>query len=138
MHRRLPTQDRISKWWPNKNLKCSLCSEETDSHEHLFFKCKYVDQIWRVAMVKCQLKKCNNEWKIILDELIQMPNKRNIWIIIKKITFAACVYHVWQERNTRIFQGVKKDWKEGLQRKESTEWLALTSQLPSYITEMNL
>ncbi|GJX09125.1 reverse transcriptase zinc-binding domain-containing protein [Tanacetum coccineum] len=112
IHGRLPTQDRISKWYPNRSMKCSLCCEEMDSHDHLFFKCKYAAKIWSVAKGKCQIKETSNEWKRIREELIKLPNKRNIWIIIKKITYAACVYLIWHERNLRLFQGVKKDWKE--------------------------
>ncbi|GJZ86601.1 RNA-directed DNA polymerase, eukaryota, reverse transcriptase zinc-binding domain protein [Tanacetum coccineum] len=104
--------DRISKWHPNKDMKCTLCNEEMDSHDHLFFKCIYTEKVWNEAKIKCQVKEKRNEWKCILEELIKMPNKRNIWIVIKKITFAACIYLIWQERNSRIFQGVHKDWKE--------------------------
>ncbi|GKD29653.1 reverse transcriptase zinc-binding domain-containing protein, partial [Tanacetum coccineum] len=85
---RLPTQDMISKWHPNKDMKCTLCNEEMDSHHHLFFKCKYTEKVWNEAKIKCQVKERRNEWKCILEELIKMPNKRNIWIVIKKITFA--------------------------------------------------
>nr|GEV86156.1 hypothetical protein [Tanacetum cinerariifolium] len=82
MHSRLPTQARISKWYPNRTKG------------------------------KCQIKERSNEWKRILEELIKFSNKRNIGIIIKKITYAACEYLIWHERNSRLFQGVKKKWKE--------------------------
>ncbi|GJT60790.1 hypothetical protein Tco_1004323 [Tanacetum coccineum] len=34
---RLLTQDRVLRWKPNEDLKCPLCEECNDSHEHLFF-----------------------------------------------------------------------------------------------------
>ncbi|GJT19247.1 RNA-directed DNA polymerase, eukaryota, reverse transcriptase zinc-binding domain protein [Tanacetum coccineum] len=86
---RLPTQDRISKWHPNKSMKCTLCSDEMYNHEHLFFKCQYADKIWREARIKCQMKGMSNEWKSIIDELIRLS-----------------------KRNSRIFQSIRKDWKE--------------------------
>lgn len=41
-----------------------------------------------------------------------MPNKRNIWIIVKKLVLAASVYFLWQERNLRLFQRKKRTWEE--------------------------
>lgn len=41
IHERLPTQDRVLKWHPDKGMKCALCGEVSDSHKHLFFKCNY-------------------------------------------------------------------------------------------------
>ena len=52
----------------------------------------------------------DDDWKMILDELIGLPNRKNIWIIVKKIVYAAVVYFLWQERNLRLFQNVKREW----------------------------
>lgn len=49
IHEKLPTQDMIIKWYPNKSMTCSLCGEVNDSHEHLFFKCKYSMEVWKKA-----------------------------------------------------------------------------------------
>ncbi|GKD53319.1 hypothetical protein Tco_1286706 [Tanacetum coccineum] len=70
--------DRISKWYPNKSMRCSLCCDEMDSHSHLFFKCKYAVKIWNEAKGKCQMQSSSNDWK----------------------------------RNSRLFQCMKKDWKD--------------------------
>ena len=40
LHGRFATQDRIMTWSSLNNLKCPLCGNVNDSHEHLFFKCK--------------------------------------------------------------------------------------------------
>lgn len=52
----------------------------------------------------------DNDWKLILEELNVLPNIKNIWIIGKKIVYAASVYFIWQERNLRLFQSVKREW----------------------------
>ena len=41
-----------------------------------------------------------------------MPKKRNIWIILKKIVFAAVTYFIWKERNYRLFKEVKRPWED--------------------------
>ncbi|GKG53081.1 RNA-directed DNA polymerase, eukaryota, reverse transcriptase zinc-binding domain protein, partial [Tanacetum coccineum] len=40
------TQDRIMRWHQWANLKCLLCNDCEDSHEHLFFNCSYSAKIW--------------------------------------------------------------------------------------------
>nr|GEY32220.1 RNA-directed DNA polymerase, eukaryota, reverse transcriptase zinc-binding domain protein [Tanacetum cinerariifolium] len=41
---KLCTQDKMTKWYPNKHFKCSLCNKEPDSHHHLFFECDYAQK----------------------------------------------------------------------------------------------
>lgn len=112
MHERLPTQDKILKWYPNMNLRCSLCNNGQDSHDYLFFNCNYSRMVWqqmkRVSRIQC----LDNSWKGVLDELIALPNVKSIWIIVQKLVFAASVYFLWQERNVRLFQNNKRKWED--------------------------
>ena len=39
---------------------------------------------------------------------MKMPNRRNIWLIVRKIVFPATVYFIWQERNMRLFGGFSR------------------------------
>ena len=34
---KLCTQDKLQKWYPNKQFECNLCEKGLDSHNHLFF-----------------------------------------------------------------------------------------------------
>ena len=52
MHGRLNTQDRIVQWFPGKQMQCALCAQGIDSHEHLFFKCRYSSHIWNKVKKK--------------------------------------------------------------------------------------
>ncbi|GKD44319.1 hypothetical protein Tco_1268964 [Tanacetum coccineum] len=36
------------------------------------------------------------------------PNGYNIWSVVRRLVFAASVYCLWQERNSRIFRDEKK------------------------------
>ena len=110
IYERLPTQDRVLKWHSDKSMKCALCEEINDSHEHLFFHCKYSSKVWGNAKRASRIVCMDDDWEMILDELIGLPNRKNIWIIVKKIVYAAVVYFLWQERNLRLFQNVKRKW----------------------------
>ncbi|GJZ36395.1 uncharacterized WD repeat-containing protein-like protein isoform X1, partial [Tanacetum coccineum] len=79
---KLYTQDRMGKWYPNKRFECSLCNKEPDSHEHLFFKCKYAQYIWKKI---CDMAK------------------------LRKLCLAVSVYFIWQERNKRLFNSCRRD-----------------------------
>nr|GEU79801.1 hypothetical protein [Tanacetum cinerariifolium] len=61
---KLYTQDRIQKW-NNGILLCPLCSKVNDSHDHLFFKCDFSKEIWRVLKIKLNMENVPNE-KILL------------------------------------------------------------------------
>nr|GEZ17200.1 reverse transcriptase zinc-binding domain-containing protein [Tanacetum cinerariifolium] len=43
---RLMTQDRVAVWKPNEPMKCVLCDQCPDSHDHLFFACSYSSLVW--------------------------------------------------------------------------------------------
>ncbi|PWA57322.1 RNA-directed DNA polymerase, eukaryota, Reverse transcriptase zinc-binding domain protein [Artemisia annua] len=47
---KLFTHDKLLKWNPTTVFKCSLCEENNDSHEHLFFKCRYSVELWKRRM----------------------------------------------------------------------------------------
>lgn len=50
LHGRLTTKDRLVKWNVITNQQCSLCSEVDESLCHLFFECRFSNQIWREVL----------------------------------------------------------------------------------------
>ncbi|GJW84490.1 RNA-directed DNA polymerase, eukaryota, reverse transcriptase zinc-binding domain protein [Tanacetum coccineum] len=48
-------------------------------------------------------------WEVIVQTLIGMKNGNNIWSVVRRLSLAAVVYNIWQERNHRIFRGEKSD-----------------------------
>ncbi|GJZ84463.1 RNA-directed DNA polymerase, eukaryota, reverse transcriptase zinc-binding domain protein [Tanacetum coccineum] len=43
---KLSTQDKIKSWGSFDMMMCSLCNQDMDSHQHLFFQCKYAEDFW--------------------------------------------------------------------------------------------
>ncbi|GJV06165.1 putative reverse transcriptase domain-containing protein [Tanacetum coccineum] len=66
-------------------------------------------------------------WKDFLETLYALPNNINIWIVVKKLVFAATIYFIWQERNMRHFQEKKRKWKDLWKVIEET---VITKMLP--------
>ncbi|XP_071740126.1 uncharacterized protein [Rutidosis leptorrhynchoides] len=51
MGEHLKTQDKMRSWdipvSQNVTLLCALCGIQPDTHDHLFFKCPYANQVWK-------------------------------------------------------------------------------------------
>nr|GEV96344.1 hypothetical protein [Tanacetum cinerariifolium] len=110
LQNKLMTQENIAKWKDDAGMKCSLCQCCMNSIEHLFFMCPFTNAVWREVqkMLNMQL---SYDWQIIIDELIGLPNNKNVWSIVRKLVFGAAVYFIWQERNRRMFQNEKREVK---------------------------
>lgn len=106
---KLITQDKLMKWYPNKTLECSLCKTVPDSHNHLFFQCDYSKKVWTEIKVKARIVSIDDTWMNIVSSLSSHKNHLNIWSIIMKISFAATVYFLWQERNNRLFRNEERE-----------------------------
>ncbi|GKA59909.1 RNA-directed DNA polymerase, eukaryota, reverse transcriptase zinc-binding domain protein [Tanacetum coccineum] len=115
--------------WYNMNvdgMKCSLCQCCMDSIEHLFFMCPYTNAVWGKIqkMLNVQL---SYVWHIIVDELIGLPNNKNVWSIVRRLVFGAAVYFIWQERNRRMIQNEKREVKNVAEIIKETVRLKLAS-----------
>nr|XP_043630407.1 uncharacterized protein LOC122601732 [Erigeron canadensis] len=104
------TLDRIAKWNQNGNVQCGFCKDGKESHEHLFFECKFTQQIWSNLRTVSWRLGDENSIQELLQVISSFKGQNNIGNVVNKLLFAAAVYYVWQERNNRIFQ-----------RKERTE-----------------
>ncbi|KAG7549908.1 Reverse transcriptase zinc-binding domain [Arabidopsis thaliana x Arabidopsis arenosa] len=100
---RLPTRDRLRGWGMNIPADCVLCSNGVESHEHLFFDCSYASEIWGYLAAKLlpnppSTISAASSW-ILLHRL---PHHAKVTAILK-LLLQSVVYHLWKERNSRIF-----------------------------------
>ncbi|GJV19454.1 RNA-directed DNA polymerase, eukaryota, reverse transcriptase zinc-binding domain protein [Tanacetum coccineum] len=107
--KKLCTQDRMGKWYPNKVFACSLCNKVPNSHEHLFFKCVYTQKVWKMICNIAKLDLKEDKWDNILDEMSKGKDNGSIWGVIRMLCLAANVYFIWQERNKILFNSCKRD-----------------------------
>lgn len=105
---RLLTQDKMLIWNPQADVKCPLCNSCPDSHSHLFFKCDYSLKIWSAMKMKLSSGSLPNDWKDIIEALVNLPNNDAIRSILRRIVVAAGIYYVWNERNKRLFENEKR------------------------------
>lgn len=105
---KLCTQDKLARRYSNNNFECSLCKKEADSHDHLFFKCDYAQKLWKMVSDISKSNVHDDNWEDIVKNMSKEKSKRNIWGNIRKLSFVAIVYHIWQERNWRLFNNCKR------------------------------
>ena len=67
---RLMTQDRIKSWGSYDMMVCSLCHNDCDSHNHLFFKCEYAMKFWVKVKDKLVLRCEASNWNEIVSFLV--------------------------------------------------------------------
>ncbi|XP_019254658.1 PREDICTED: uncharacterized protein LOC109233289 [Nicotiana attenuata] len=102
--RRLLTRDRLANRRITDNLMCPLCNNEAKAIDHVFFKCGMSAEIWSKLL----------QWQGIYRQMLNWQEEL-LWGKINKtgrnaeaelyiMVLAGCNYHVWQERNIRIFQ----------------------------------
>lgn len=106
---RLSTTDRLHMQNARSNT-CSLCDEELESHSHLFFNCKYSSAIWLSIATKTNIVWPQLAWPMLASWTALEYNKRkNITHIIPKLILSATIYHLWYERNNRVFNACYKN-----------------------------
>ncbi|KAH0717117.1 hypothetical protein KY285_013148 [Solanum tuberosum] len=99
LHGRLLTKERLLNWGSVENTKCILCDVESENIEHLFFNCSYSGQVWQKVLRWQAIQRQASGWH---EE--QRPVQREAEIF--RISLAASVYYIWQERNQRTFQKI--------------------------------
>ncbi|XP_024990669.1 uncharacterized protein LOC112524958 [Cynara cardunculus var. scolymus] len=99
---KLPTQDRIRQWKHEPpNLKCVFCNLVIETHNHLFFECKYSSSIWDAIKREVGLLNFPNNW----EDILQRGSTQN-WrsrSTVQKLGLSATVYLIWRERNRKFF-----------------------------------
>lgn len=102
---KLPTRDRLCAFGITQERICVLCNQGDESHSHLFFNCPFSRYIWNRCMLKLGLD--GNSIGTLVDEArnIQMVfgNKNKLYML-SRLVLAGSTWHIWKERNERIFQ----------------------------------
>ncbi|XP_050238092.1 uncharacterized protein LOC126687576 [Mercurialis annua] len=100
---RLNTKDKLIKWGVINSNVCSLCNQEAEDIEHLFFDCCFSAHIWGKVL------RCNDEarqkfcWRREVSYFCRRYKGKSVKAKLRKLWFNATVYHIWGARNNVIF-----------------------------------
>lgn len=104
------TLDKLHNWGVASSNICVLCNRSVETQEHLFFQCRFSKLIWDDLIGRTRAGFRGVTW----DDTIAFLSSRTGWQSnfqkdLVLFGFAAAVYHIWRERNTRIFSHTNKD-----------------------------
>lgn len=103
MWRRLNTKDRLCRFGLATDGTCSLCQDEQESVEHLFFRCKYsqlcMDELNSVLGINNRVDDLSsfNSW-------IRKPMSGRFKMQVVQSCYVALIYHIWLQRNAAIWK----------------------------------
>ncbi|XP_075085145.1 uncharacterized protein LOC142168364 [Nicotiana tabacum] len=110
-HGKLYTKDRLHKWGLQVDQKCVLCNQDNETIHHLFFECTYAKALWSALLPWQIIRRPVAGWDEELQWAEKKTKRNTAATELYKMAVAATVYHVWQERNTRIFQAKVTGWE---------------------------
>ncbi|KAL2246939.1 UNVERIFIED_CONTAM: hypothetical protein Sindi_2546200 [Sesamum indicum] len=88
---------------------CVLCNEGlTETHAHLFFQCRFSRRCLMEIRRTIRFLWPNREWKDDITWASQRWRGKHIINMSYRALLAACVYHIWKERNLRRFDHTER------------------------------
>uniref|UniRef100_A0A1J3EJP2 LINE-1 retrotransposable element ORF2 protein n=1 Tax=Noccaea caerulescens TaxID=107243 RepID=A0A1J3EJP2_NOCCA len=96
---RLPTRDRLIRWGLNVQPGCVLCSNGSESHEHLFFECSFSSEIWS-QIAGSLWPNPPTDLASVTTSILSMQSSK---AVVAKLWLQILIYLLWRERNARIF-----------------------------------
>ena len=99
--------DRVRKWGVNCDVKCSLCKNEDESIQHLFFSCTYAAGIWSQICRLVNIANAGVSHQEVISRMCTHARKKKGKLNV--MLFTECVYAIWRQRNSQIFTGHCKD-----------------------------
>uniref|UniRef100_A0A5B7B681 Reverse transcriptase zinc-binding domain-containing protein n=1 Tax=Davidia involucrata TaxID=16924 RepID=A0A5B7B681_DAVIN len=95
--RGLITKAKLKVWGILQCDTCVLCSQDSETCGHLFFKCPYVDEIWESLLHMADIWRSCGEWEAELTWMNTILKRNSLEETVLKFLFSATVYHCWEE-----------------------------------------
>ncbi|KAL0283156.1 UNVERIFIED_CONTAM: hypothetical protein Sradi_7238800 [Sesamum radiatum] len=135
---RLSTTDK--PWLQHLGTGCVLCQEgHPESHEHLFFMCSFATRCIHAIRREISLPWPYHNWSRIIRWASARWRGRHVVNAAYRALLSSLVYHLWRERNLRVFQHSSRT-TEDIARIVVTEIrdLIICKQLPKSISTRGL
>ncbi|KAK4384039.1 hypothetical protein Sango_3097800 [Sesamum angolense] len=81
-----------------------FCGREVETHEHLFFRCSYSRRCTQDLKATVRFAWRNHAWREDITWATKRWKGRHIVQAAYRALLSAIVYHIWRERNQRVFQ----------------------------------
>ena len=102
MLNRLPTKDRLMVWGMEMEGNCVFCGEQ-ETRSQLFFGCSFSQEVWSEVLRMSGLNRRVMCWEQELEWARKRLKGKALISILMRAAWNAHIYHIWKERNSRIF-----------------------------------
>ncbi|XP_047326436.1 uncharacterized protein LOC124930119 [Impatiens glandulifera] len=106
---RLSTRDRILAYMDIPDANCVLCSGFAEFIDHLLGGCVFAKSIWNLFTLAMGIVSLSGSWEDIKVAAQVLSKGNKFHANVFKCGFAAIVYHLWAERNARVFGRVRRN-----------------------------
>ncbi|XP_058723274.1 uncharacterized protein LOC131595058 [Vicia villosa] len=107
-HCRLNTKDRILKIGVHTDGVCVFCGA-METCDHLFFDCAVTKVLWQQILFWLKLNHVPQEWSREVRWISEHTKGSSKSARILKMCIVEAVYHVWIQRNRKVFNGPKEE-----------------------------
>ncbi|CAM8925778.1 unnamed protein product [Rhodiola kirilowii] len=101
---KLLTRDRLCLWGISISRSCTLCESGEESRDHLFFECRFTQEVWQKVLSFLLITPSFYRWCSLIPWFKALPQSR-----LKTKMAAAAITRVmngvWTARNKKIFRG---------------------------------
>ena len=102
---RLVTQDKLLKWGLTNSNSSVFCRANVEDRNYLFFGCQFTAGIWLRILRLCGNSRMPRSWE---NEFLWVcaTKGKSFCSITKRIAWGATIYHLWRQRNSRIYENI--------------------------------
>lgn len=86
------------------NKTCLISQIDDETHDQLFFDGEYSKSIWKVILLKNNIARPCYGLASEIDWVMTHRSRDSCPSRVYKLSLAAAIYGLWQERNRRQFQ----------------------------------
>ncbi|XP_047309922.1 uncharacterized protein LOC124913383 [Impatiens glandulifera] len=106
--RRLNTRDRIQAYIDIPDVSCLHCDGNVEMIDHLLGGCPFTRHVWNKFTSAMSILSFPESWEEIIATAQDRTKANKFPANAFKCSFASIVYHVWAERNARVFGRVRR------------------------------
>lgn len=103
---RLKTKDFLLQRNVACDSCCVLCNCTWETATHVMVHCPYSQEVWKSLLATLNLEpiNCTNSFELLDSIILPLENQEKGLQTLGKLIFNAFIWHIWAERNGRIFR----------------------------------
>jgi len=113
---------------------CSLCGDNVESHQHLFFQCTVSARIWRHIKLWMGMRRSMSTLASAIKWLRKEARGSSWQCKAKRVALACTVYYIWTARNRQIFEGQRPLVDSIISRVKAQVYRIIFSMYPYVVT----